>query len=412
MMHIHRMIRLISTVLVGVLAYAVSCHAVAQASLGACQALVRFKNDLWFARSDGSMVAQLTKDGAVKPAVAMSPDGSMIAYSGKAPPADVSLIGSSGAALMDVNLQAQDAIVGLKWTSSNMLVASEHVSPTSARSYFLNVPTSPFTTSVSVLSSGQLGGNCAMSRNGSNTACIQGDALAINDKTVYYLESPFTQATVLQTINIAPGASVTTDTNPSFVISVQDADKSVATLRITTPDGQSQQSSVANGNVYPITLFNPTSSSYGVRVAISPNAGTVTLSILKSSQGNSSFEAGPIWDVSGRRVAFIETNSAGQRWLTLVNKNLGNADQNNQGLGGIDAHELLPIAGPVTSISFISDTTITVVGQNQVFTQSIPAAGKIPTDTPYSISAAMPAQVIMFTAGAPITVPVIGWKCQ
>lgn len=411
-MQIFRTILAPRNALMWLLACTASCHAVAQASSSTCQALIRVKNDLWFAKPDGSMVTQLTKDGTNKFAVAMSPNGSVIAYSGKNPPADVSLIDPTGAALMDVDLHAQDAIIGLKWTSSNMLVASQHVSPTNVQSFILNVPTSPFTPSVQVLSSGQLEGNCAMSPNEHDTACLQGDALVINSKTVYFLASPFAQATTLQTVTLAPGATIDTGTNPSFKITVQSIDNNSAALSITTSDGQVQQSTIADGDVYPITFPNPTASIYGARVSLSPNAKTITLSVLVNSQGNSSFEAGPIWDGSGGRVAFVEVDAAKQRWLMLVNKNLGNADQNGRGQGGIDGHELLPIAGPINSISFASDTSIMVAGQNQVLTQNIPAYGKVPANTPYSLSAAMPTQLTVIMGGAPTIVPVVGWKCQ
>jgi hypothetical protein len=382
------------------------------------------KNDLWFAKQDGSLITQLTNDGKLKFAVALAPQANLIAYSGKTPPADVTLIDPSGRLLADVNVNAKDAITGLTWTSPSMLVAQQHESPTSSLSYFLNVP--PPSGPAQVLSTKGVGGNCALSPRGHGVACSEGDAISLNRRDIYTLPSPFASATVLQKINASIGTSVATATTPSFRIDVQSIEDRKVALKVTTPDGQWKQMYLSNGDTlavpYPTGSSDGASVLYGIGATVAHNNnGVVTLTVLSANQGMPSIEAGPVWDPRGKRIAFVETNGSSQRWLVMINREMGDGDEQGdrdergdagEHKGGLDARELLPVGGPVSSVAFTSETHIVVKGQNGVFAQDIPASGKVPSNTPYTVTPKLPDQINVTVGGSLTPVPVKAWTCQ
>ncbi|CBJ41133.1 exported protein of unknown function (plasmid) [Ralstonia solanacearum CMR15] len=377
-----------------------------------CRALVVVKNDLWFAQQDGTLLTQLTNDGNLKYAVALAPSSDLIAYSGKSSPADVTLIDSTGRLLADVNVHATDAITDLTWTSPGMLEARQHESPTSSRSYFLYVP--PPAGPAQVLPTKGVGGSCALSPRGHGAACTAGDAISLNGRDIYFLPSPFSSSTVVQRINASIGTSVSTKTMPPFRIEVQNIRDEKVALKVTTPDGQWKQAYLGNGNVlsmpYPSGISDGSAVLYGIEAGIARNNnGVVTLTVMSNSLGAPAFEAGPVWDPKGKRIAFVESNGSSQRWLVLINREMGEADKPR---GGHDARELLPIAGPVSSIAFTSDTHIVVKGQDSVFAQDIPAEGKVPSNAPYTTTPRLAQQINVTVGGSPTPVPVKGWTCQ
>ncbi|AOE92086.1 hypothetical protein CJO93_23330 (plasmid) [Ralstonia solanacearum] len=397
-----------------IFAWMVFCAIASQHVVAAqdCRALVVVKDDLWFAQQNGTLLTQLTNDGKLKLAVALAPTSNLIAYSGKSSPADVSLIDSTGRLLADVNLHATDAITDLAWTSSDMLEAGQHESPTSSRFYFLRVP--PPAGPAQVLPATGAGGRCALSPRGRGIACTQGDAISLNGRDIYTLPSPFSAADVVQKVNASVGTSVSTTTKPSFRIEIQNIRDDQVALKVTTPDGQSMQTYLRNGDVlpvpYPSESSDGSSALYGVGAEIARhNNGVVTLTVMANTRGTPTFEAGPVWDPRGKRIAFVESNGSNQRWLVLINREMGEADEHR---GGHDARERLPIAGPVSSIAFTSDTHIVVKGQDSVFAQDIPAEGKVPGNAPYTTTPRL-AQQINVTVGGNLTpVPVRGWTCQ
>lgn len=383
-----------------------------------CQALVLVKNDLWFAKQDGSLITQLTNDGNLKFAVALAPQGNLIAYSGKNPPADVTLIDSSGRLLADVNVNAKDAITGLTWTSPSMLAAQQHESPTSSLSHFLYVP--PPSGPAQVLSAKAVGGNCAISPRGHAVACSEGDAITLNRRDIYVLPSPFASATTLQKINASVGTSVATATTPAFRIDVQSIEDHKVALKVTTPDGQWEQMYLRSGDTlavpYPTGNSDGASVLYGISATVAHNNnGVAALTVVSANQGTPSIEAGPVWDPRGKRIAFVESNGSSQRWLVLINREMGDADERGDAdghKGGLDTKELLPISGPVGSIAFTSETHVVVKGQNGIFAQDIPASGKVPSNTPYTVTPRLPDQINVTVGDSPVSVPVKGWTCQ
>ena len=394
-----------------VVAFAAPGFVSAQAIPASCTAMVQVNSDLWLVRPDGRPTAQLTRDGRTKFAVAMSPNGKVIAFSGRDYLADVTLIDAGGRQLGSVDVPARDLITGLEWVSGNQLKVQEHLNPRNSLYSFLTIATDPFT-SVSQLPAAKVGGgNCALARDGKNMACMAGDSVTLNERDVYYLAGPFESATVLQSVDAAVGTTVAATTRPSLRIEVKEIVDQTVHLKATTSDGQGQEQYVPNGGSMRLAYAPPADLKgappiYAVTASINKyNPGVVSL-IVKQSKMALSFEAGPVWDPRGKRIAFIESDTAGQRWLVLINKEMGAAAQ----LGGaLDARVLLPVAGPVASIRFASDTHIVVEGASQVFEQDIPAQGKVPANASYTIKPALPKQLNVTIGPTSTLTAVNGW---
>jgi len=76
--------------------------------------------------------------------------------------------------------------------------------------------------------------------------------------------------------------------------------------------------------------------------------------------------AGLAWSPNGQRIAIVEANDAGQLALLLL-----------QGQGAVDARLEVPIAGPISSIRFLTNTSIELKGRRDVVEYTVPATGVV-----------------------------------
>jgi hypothetical protein len=394
------MLPLLSTLSVGAVAQAAS----------SCKALVQVDNNLWFASADGRPLAQVTNDRQFRSAAALDPNGTLIAYSGKDAPNDVTLIDASGRPITDIDLKASDAIIDLKWISPTLLSATEHLGPKASHFHVVQLGAGSATASVLPVTAD--GSSCAVSSSGKVTACIIGDRdLELNGRHVYGVTDAFASATEVQTVDAAVGTSLTSSTSPAFRVDVKAVTGAAVHLRITTPDGLWTEQYVPPGEAMDVQFAGPPEGAprYAVVPITTTNTGVVRLTIKRSNSGDYAFEGGVAWDPRGKRIALVEANSAGQRTWVLLNSEMGQAAI--RGSGAIDAKESLPVAGPVRSISFPSDTRLRIEGASQVFEKDIPAQGKVPPGGAYAIRPALPQQLTLKLAQGSVVAAVKGWSC-
>lgn len=133
------------------------------------------------------------------------------------------------------------------------------------------------------------------------------------------------------------------------------------------------------------------------------------MKVLKSASGRSTISAGPVWNSLGNRIAVIARTDAGQRTLTVVKYGADKASTDN---GGVELNTALPIAGPIRSVKFISDTHIRVIGAKQQLDERLPANGRGKGDGSYKISKPLPRHVVVRKHGATNVAPVIQWVCR
>jgi len=375
-----------------------------------CKALVEISNNLWLVNPDGSVIKQVTNDSQFRTAAALNPAGNLIAFSGKNSPMDVTVLDASGRFIEDVDVRAADAIMQLDWINSSLLLAEEHLNPNASRFHWIRFGPG---NSASVLHTAPAeGSTCAASPDAKEMACVLGAAaLELNGRTVFVATDAIASATTVQAIDVAVGTGVTTSTSPAFRVDVLGIDGATVHLKITSSDGLWTEQYVPAGSSMDVQLGDGADRTpqYVVLPTVSTNSGVVHLSILKSDTGAYSFEGGIAWSPSGKRLALVEANPAGQRFWVLLNRHMGRAAIS--GHGAVDAREVLPIDGPVRSIVFTSDTHLRIEGASQVFDKDIPADGKVPAGGPYLVGPAMPQQLTVKVGAANSIGEVKGWSC-
>ena len=235
--------------------------------------------------------------------------------------------------------------------------------------------------------------------------------MELNGHDIYHAANAFASATAVQTVDVAVGASLTTSMSPVFRVDVKGISNDTVQLRITTLDGLWSEQYVSPGNAMDVQFADPPDGTprYSVVPMTTTNIGVVRLTIKRSNTGTYSFESGIAWDPRGKRMALVEANPGGQRSWVLLNKEMGQAATNAS--GAVDTKELLPIDGPVRSISFTSDTHLRIEGVTQVFEKDIPAQGKVSPGGPYAIHPALLQQLTVNLGAGSISAQVKGWSC-
>ena len=400
-------------------------------SADSCKALVEISNDLWIASPSGALLSQVTRDGQAKFAAAISKNGKVVAYSARPNTNKVSVVDSTGRLLSTLDVQAEDMIVDLRWTGTDLLKIAEHINPTNSRFHFARVPTDPYSAPTSMPEATSVGEQCDVTLSRKDSVCLFGNSIQLNERRIYVSAIPLSSVPELQKIDVVVGTSISTSTNPSFRIEVKGISDGLIGVRLTRNDGYWVEQYVKSGAEVKLPLVQDEDgdpASIGVIVQIKTGySGVVTFSVRKPAEW--SIEAGPVWDPQGKRIAFVEKDSQDKRYLTLLQRRMENAAENggapecyftylerkmgNAAENGdaLDARELLPIGGPVTSIDFLSDTKIRVVGQ-KIFEQVIPAHGKVPSNANYVVRDAMPQQLNIATQTGTMAADVMSWTCQ
>lgn len=380
-----------------------------QATPASCKALAQVGNNLWFVQGDGVPITQLTNDQQLRTAAALSANGKVVAYSGKAPPNDVSLIDANGRLISNLNVDSQSAIVGLSWIDPSILRVEEHRGPNVSKYHFVDLSNANAPEPIPAV--GAEGNSCATSRGGKDTACLSADAVSLNGRDIYYLTDAFKSAVTLQTVDIAAGSSVTTATSPAFRVDIKTVNSQSKTVavRVTSPDGLWQEEYVPAGEMMSVTFEDKTSSlaEYGFRPVLT-GSGLVRLEVKKSSTGRTAFAGDIAWDPRGKRIAVVESNRAGQHTLVLLSREMGRAAI--QGKGGVDAHVTIPIDGPIQSIKFVSDTRIRIEGATKVAEMDISAQGNV-AGSSFTVTPSMPRKLMVNVGGVTTTALVKGWIC-
>lgn len=381
----------------------VAAHAQTPSS---CRLLIENRNDLWLVRSDGSVISRITTDGQLKPAAALQPGGNLVVYSTQDPARDVVLSDGSGRVLSQVSSGADDVVVGLNWTASDFLRVDVHDGPATSQFQFFSLQ--PGNRLVRTPLNTARGAACAASPDGKQLACIGGDALTLDGRDIYYATGPFDSSTVAQSANLALGSSLITTTQPALQVNFKQQTASSVTLRVTTPDHQSQEQRVPAGGTMPVTTDDI--AVVGLEPVRTADPNTIKLIVKKSITGYTRFEGGLAWSPNKARVAAVEANDAGQRILLLLGRQMGQAAI--QGKGGIDARLVLPIAGPVGAVRFLGNTTIRVEGTQEAVEYTVPATGKV--QSPSYVVKALPAwahALSLTLNGAKVNAIVRDWTC-
>jgi hypothetical protein len=381
----------------------VAAHAQTTSS---CRLLVENKNDLWLVRPDGSVISRITSDGQLKPAAALQPGGNLVAYSTQDPARDLVLSDAAGHVVSQTSSGAQEAVVGLSWPSSATLRADIHDGPSTSQFQFFSLQ--PGNRLIRVPLDNARGAACAASPSVRQLACAGGDALTLDGKDLYYATDPFDSSTAAQSTNLTLGSSLITATSPALQVDFRQQTGTSVTLRVTTPDHQSQEQRVSTGATMPVTASG--AATIGLEPVRTADPNTIKLVVKTSNTGYARFEGGLAWSPNGGRIAAVEANDAGQRTLLLLDRQMGQAAI--QGRGGIDARLVLPITGPISAIRFLTNTAIRVEGARDAVEYTVPATGKVRSPSYVVKPLAIQAHAVSLTLdGSTVSATVRDWTC-
>lgn len=373
---------------------------------GDCQALINVNKDLWLANINGVLIKRLTQDGKPKTIAALSPDRTLVAYSKDAVySGQVAVINTQTGAENVLSVPASDAITGLSWPYPGILKVQEHESPYSSRFHFVSVPNGA---AASLLNTPAEGGYCVPSPDNERTACLEGDSITNGKKVIYYATRPFTSTVDLQTVNIPSGSVVTTTTSPAFTIQAEVVSPKIVSLRVTAPDGSTQEEQVRVGDTMPLTVpSGELAVVYGFYPEVSADGRTVSVRAVKSQTGNFSFEGGLVWVGTAPRLAVVEVNDAGQSYLVLMNSESSVNSKDASGVFKVN----LPLRRPIKSVEVTADNKIRVWGANAIFEQTLSANQKSLTGS-YTLTSAPPQKLSVTIGGENHTADVLNWSCN
>lgn len=370
-----------------------------------CKALVNSKDELWLVSQDGTIARQMTNDGQFKNAASISPTGSVIAYSTDFGSRDkISFIDSQGRLISSFTPETQDAIVRLEWASPTLLKAYEHINPSNSVIHFINFQQD----SGSAVALGTAeGGKCSLSPNGKEKVCVSGGTVTNNDKVIYYVPSSFSSVVDLQTVVLSNGRSLTTSTSPAFRVQAEiQSDKTVA-LKVTTPDGQTQEQYVRKGDTMPVIY--PVDNNrvvFGFYPTISASDDQITLRIVKSKIGQIALEGGVAWANSGQTIAVVEVNDLQQARLVLMNSESAAISKEKT----VIFSSVLPVSGPVSALEITPDNRLRVTTSSSVFEQSL-AKDLRGFSGDYTLTPSLPSQLNFTSGTSPVVGSVYGWAC-
>lgn len=381
----------------------------ASAQSGDCTALVDFQQDLWLAKANGAAASRVSNEPGLKPAAALHPTASLVAYSILQPSPGIVVSDASGRVLERLTLNASEPIVSLAWLSPTLLRAGEHRGPRHSQYHFFTLEGGTRLTPLPGLAAS--GSECALSPKKSEAACIVGDAVSLGGKDLYHAQVAADTNTVLQTMMLALGTSAALSVSPAVRVEFKAQSASGVTLRVVTADGQWTEKRLSPGQSMVLPGGDDTPS-IRLEALRSADPATIKLIVKNGSVQQPSFEGNVAWDPNSERIAIVESNGASRRTGLILHRQAGQAAI--KGGGAVDARFTLPIDGPVEAVRFVSTTTVRFEGRTQAVEYPIPAHGKAPAGNAYSIKPIVPSPSAMYASfgGMTGTGEVRGWICK
>lgn len=165
----------------------------------------------------------------------MSPDGRMLAYTEDRYASTVFFTDATGRGRPDFELKPEDTITGLDWDYPDVLAVATHFSPNASEFTFIDV-----SSGMRIAGEGgtnAVGSSCALAPNQKDTACAIADSLSVDGNVIYYAAGPFVRSATLQTLTIAPGKTVSTDTTPVYRVRITQIVDDEVGIRVTPPNG-------------------------------------------------------------------------------------------------------------------------------------------------------------------------------
>ena len=364
-----------------------------------CNALVSANNQLFLVSQTGSVFNQFVTDSLPKESVALSPDGSKVAYISSANPNAFTVVDTSGRSVTTlVPPSTRATFTSVSWDAKTVLNVRSRIGQENDLFQFYSVPNA-FTAPLAQTTSPRIGKICAArGLDDNNAACISENLVVVGKKILESQDSLSSEnVKTIATLSIPIGSTVTSQTTPSFqarVVSIADD----ITLQITLPNGNWSQSRVPLGAAIPISWDD---GQFGfIPVSVDSVRGAVTVNIVKSNVTGEVFDPAITW-TNDNYVAAIERGSKGAQYV--LTKSSGNTAPIRSDLG---------IQEQVISMTYDTPTLVVFRTASRFAVAPVTFVnGGAPTMTIGPITTLPTSLVAQFPNGA-VKTQVVGWSCR
>jgi hypothetical protein len=328
-----------------------------------CNALVSVADNLYLVDPAGKILVQFTKDGVRKKYATISPDGSKVAYVVPDVRGNVSTytvinvhgVGNSfpidppsrndGEALGGDNTEIAGALMGMSWSTDNILRLTKHISPSASRFEFRRI-NEDLTAPARLVGPVRFGDDCALRHDGRiEVACVHGGDITLGsglNKGIFY-ESPFEGLAPMASFQISKGQITTTTDDPVFTLEVRDiSERYGVNLRVTPPSGAWSGGYIKQGEFTAITIY-PNAYAFFATV-VDTASGVVRVDEVKAniSDGTTGLDPALVWRSNGRGLLAIRRMKRNQATLYLIQPH-GKPGQWKWGLAATAPIDISPV---------------------------------------------------------------------
>lgn len=408
-----------------------------QSAAPTCNALISIANNPYLVTSSGKTITQFTSDGAAKGYVAISPNGSKVVYttqgSSETTYEVVDTYGRQGSYRLyspqiDHNSSAsgdygaKGALMGLSWSSNDVIRLEKHVSPTASRFEFHRI-NKDLTGTAPLVGSAGSGDSCSLARNGDRLACVQeGEDGAEGDIVVdgkgIFSESKFKGVSPLVSYSLAKGESINTPGNPSFKVQVLGFHKKSVGLKITLSNGLWEKMYVPKG--LPLTVPGVQEDYAFFATITNANSGLVRVEEVKIPASESTiFDPAIAWQPHGPGLLLIR-RAGNQATLNLIQPR-ENGEHSHRGRGrghewSLVAKTPIDMPNTVQMMRFITPSMLLLQTENGQFDEVfIHIANGSENGRPAMTVRGpkpMPATIAVTRNGKTTQATVLGWSCK
>ena len=338
-----------------------------------CNALAAVPGGLDLVAPSGSVLSRFNTGGAPLPFVALSPDGSKVAYATDQMAKSFSVInsmGQRGRFKIYPKNRAYDAyLMGLHWNSNNVVRLTTFWGKDYAKFDFRRIPTglaSPATTAASPA----MEDNCVLDHAGGQVACIDPGGIVflgggINVDQGVYSVSGFEGVKPLESFTVHVNDGVTPQVGPPYKITIKSISHNKMMVVMDTPDPRYESGAYAtqieNGS-YAVETDYGSGAIYGYRLSIlDARKGLVRIEVVKSNAPQNPFDSGLAWQARGQGLIFVQRTNT-QTFLDLIRPGNGHAGdgsaKNKTPQWHLAAQAPMTLPGKVRAMRFLAPSLL------------------------------------------------------
>ena len=392
-----------------------------------CNALVSVNNDLLLVNNVGTQLVRFTSDGKPKESPTVTPDGSKVVYfDPQATPETYTVADANGRQTIypasrpdrdrdraaDDDQYAKGALMGVSWSSNDVVRLVKHISPSNSRFEYYQIPLD-LSASVHQAARPAVDGNCILHPHGSEVACLEQEGHVMlgdisNGRTVFN-QSGFEGIAPQESFTTGIDTPVSTHGDPSFQVVVTAIDKNRITLRITLPTGIWERQQVSSGDSMTVDLD---SDEYGFFATVTDaQKGLVRIDVVKSDSGPYVFDPAIAWQPHERGLVAIRRTKAEAKLYVLQPR------RDTHGQWTLVGESMLNLSTPVKAMRFLTPSLLLLQTSSNGFSElqiniTHPSSGSGMPTVQLGSMTQLPSMLMVAVDGAPVAAPVLDWNCE